>query len=387
MRTALINGRVLLPSGLREDVCVVIGGDEIAALASAPPADAEIVDLHGGLLLPGFVDTQVNGGGGVLFNDAPTVAGIRTIAETHARYGTTGLLPTLISDDLSVVEAGIRAVDDAIDQGVPGVLGIHIEGPFLADKRRGIHDAAKLQPMRDEHLALLTSAKRGRTLVTLAPECATPDQIAHLVAHGVIVAAGHSDAPYETVRAAIDRGLSGFTHLFNAMSQLANRAPGMVGAALEDDATYAGIIADGYHLHPATLRVAVRAKGARRLMLVTDAMPTVGVEDTRFTLQGREIWRDGEMLHGADGVLAGSTLTMAGALKGMIEQGRVSLADAARMAAATPAAFLGLGDRLGAIAPGMRADLVLLDDGYTVQETWIGGRACLRAAEPQRAII
>jgi N-acetylglucosamine-6-phosphate deacetylase len=388
MRTALTNGRVLLPSGLREDVCVVIGGDEIAALASAPPADAEIVDLHGGLLLPGFVDTQVNGGGGVLFNDDPSVTGIRTIAETHARFGTTGLLPTLISDDLSVVEAGIRAVDEAIEMGVPGVLGIHIEGPFLANKRRGIHDETKLRPMRDEHLTLLTSAKHGRTLVTLAPECVTPDQIAYLVEHGVIVSAGHSDAPYEVVRAAIDRGLSGFTHLFNAMSQLANRAPGMVGAALEDDSTYAGIIADGHHLHPATLRVAVRAKGAKRLMLVTDAMPTVGVDDTRFTLQGREIWRDGETLHGADGVLAGSTLTMAGALKGMIQQGRVPLADAARMASATPAAFLGLGDRLGAIAPGMRADLVLIDDGFAVQQTWIGGRASSRAAaEPQRAII
>jgi N-acetylglucosamine-6-phosphate deacetylase len=392
MRSALVNGRVLLPSGLRDDVCVVIGegeaGGEIAALASVPPSDAEIVDLGGRLLLPGFVDTQVNGGGGKLFNDDPSVAAIRTIAETHARFGTTGLLPTLISDDLSVVEAGIRAVDDAIDQGVPGVLGIHIEGPFLAAKRRGIHSEAKLQPMRDEHLALLTSAKRGRTLVTLAPECVHPDQVAYLAAHGVIVAAGHSDAPYETVRAAIDAGLTGFTHLFNAMSQLANRAPGMVGAALEDDSTYAGIIADGHHLHPATLRVAVRAKGPKRLMLVTDAMPTVGVDATRFTLQGREIWRDGETLHGADGVLAGSTLTMAGALKGMIEQGRVSLADAARMAAATPAAFLGLGDRIGAIAPGMRADLVLLDESYAVQETWIGGRASSRAAaEPQRAII
>jgi N-acetylglucosamine-6-phosphate deacetylase len=223
--------------------------------------------------------------------------------------------------------------------------------------------------------------------VTLAPECATPDQVACLVGHGVIVAAGHSDASYEVVRAAIDRGLSGFTHLFNAMSQLANRAPGMVGAALEDDSTYAGIIADGHHLHAATLRVAVRAKGPRRLMLVTDAMPTVGVDEKSFFLQGREIWRDGETLHGADGVLAGSTLTMAGALRGMISQGRVPLADAARMASATPAAFLGLGDRMGAIAPGMRADLALLDDAFTVHETWIGGRASSRAAEPQRAII
>jgi N-acetylglucosamine-6-phosphate deacetylase len=213
-------------------------------------------------------------------------------------------------------------------------------------------------------------------MVTLAPECATPGQIACLASKGVVVSAGHSDARYETVRAAIDAGLTGFTHLFNAMSQLANRAPGMVGAALEDDSTYAGIIADGHHLHDATLRVAVRAKGQHRLMLVTDAMPTVGGADREFLLQGRSIRRDGDRLVSDDGVLAGSTLTMAGAVKGMVERGRVSLAAAVTMASATPAAFLGLGHHIGTIAAGMRADLVLLDDDYTVRETWIGGEAC-----------
>lgn len=385
-RTALVNGRVLLPSGLRDDVCVVIGGGDIRALSSEPPADARIVDLGRKLLLPGFIDTQVNGGGGKLFNDDPSVESIRVIAATHRRFGTTGLLPTLISDELTVVEAGIRAVDAAIDAGVPGVLGIHIEGPFLAEARRGIHSADKLQPLKDDYLALLTSAKRGRTLVTLAPECVSRDQIRHLVANGVVVSAGHSDARYEVVRAAIDAGVTGFTHLFNAMSQLANRAPGMVGAALEDDATFAGIIADGYHLHAATLRVAVRAKGAHRLMLVTDAMPSVGTEDTRFMLQGREIWRDGDTLHGDDGVLAGSTLTMAGAVRGMMAQGRVPLAAAAAMAATTPAAFLGQSGVRGAIAAGLRADLVLVDDDLTVHETWIGGETATTTAD-QRAII
>ncbi len=372
-RTALTNARILLPSGLRDDLCVVIGDGEICAISSAPPQDARIVDLGGRTLLPGFIDTQVNGGGGRLFNDDPSVATIRVIAETHRRYGTTGMLPTLISDDLSVVEAGIRAVDAAIEGGVPGVLGIHIEGPFLAQDRRGIHSADKLQPLRDDYLALLTSAKRGKTMVTLAPECATPEQVAYLASKGVVVSAGHSNARYETVRAAIDAGLTGFTHLFNAMSQLANRAPGMVGAALEDDTTYAGIIADGHHLHDATLRVAVRAKGQHRLMLVTDAMPSVGSDETRFVLQGREIWRDGDTLHGEDGVLAGSTLTMSGAVKGMVERGRVPLAAAVTMASATPAAFLGLGHHIGTIAAGMRADLVLIDDDYAVRETWIGG--------------
>ena len=373
MADALINARVMLPSGLRDDVCVVIDGADIRAVSSSPPAEARIVDCGGRLLLPGFIDTQVNGGGGKLFNDDPSVETIRTIAAAHRRFGTTGLLPTLISDDLSVVERGIAAVDAAIEAGVPGVLGVHVEGPFLSPARHGIHLKSKLRRLEDDYIDLLASARHGRTLVTLAPECATPAQVARLVAAGVIVAAGHSDADYATVRAAIDAGLSGFTHLFNAMSQLANRAPGMVGAALEDDTTYAGIIADGHHLHDATLRVAVRAKGQHRLMLVTDAMPSVGSDETRFVLQGREIWRDGDTLHGEDGVLAGSTLTMSGAVKGMVERGRVPLAAAVTMASATPAAFLGLGHHIGTIAAGMRADLVLIDDDYAVRETWIGG--------------
>ncbi|MGN6621088.1 MAG: N-acetylglucosamine-6-phosphate deacetylase [Sphingomonas sp.] len=373
MADALINARVMLPSGLRDDVCVVIDGADIRAVSSSPPAEARIVDCGGRLLLPGFIDTQINGGGGKLFNDDPSVGTIRTIAAAHRRFGTTGLLPTLISDDLSVVERGIAAVDAAIEAGVPGVLGVHVEGPFLSPARHGIHLKSKLRRLEDDYIDLLASARRGRTLVTLAPECATPAQVARLVEAGVIVAAGHSDADYATVRAAIDAGLSGFTHLFNAMSQLANRAPGLVGAALEDDSTYAGIIVDGHHLHPATLRVAVRAKGPDRLMLVTDAMPSVGAEVGDFMLQGRAIHRDGDMLKSADGVLAGSTLTMAGAVANMIDQARVSLRQASAMAAATPAAFLGLGNVTGAIAAGLAADLVLLDDDFTVRRTWIGG--------------
>jgi N-acetylglucosamine-6-phosphate deacetylase len=373
MAEALCNARVMLPSGLRDDVCVVIDGPAIRAVSSSPPPDARITDCGGRLLLPGFVDTQVNGGGDRLFNDDPSVETIATIAAAHRRFGTTGLLPTLISDDLSVVEAGIAAVDAAIEAGVPGVLGIHIEGPFLSPRRHGIHLESKLRPFEDSVIDLLASARRGRTLVTLAPERATPEQIARLAAAGVIVAAGHSDADYDTVRAAIDAGLTGFTHLFNAMSQLANRAPGMVGAALEDDRTWAGLIVDGHHVHPATVRVAVRAKGAERLMLVTDAMPTVGGERDSFVLQGRPIRREGDMLKSADGVLAGSILTMAAAVANMMAEGRVPLRQAVAMATATPAAFLGLGDTRGAIAAGLAADLVLVDDAFTVHQSWIVG--------------
>jgi len=362
-----------MPEGVRDDSCVVIEDDRIAEICERPPADAEQIDLSGLTLLPGFIDVQVNGGGGRLFNDDPSVETIAAMAAAHRRFGTTGLLPTLISDDFSVVERAISAVDDAIDSGVPGVLGVHIEGPFLSRTRRGIHLASMLQPFDDRFIEVLCSARNGRTLVTVAPECIAPQQIERLVAAGVIVSAGHSDANYETVRAALDAGMTGITHLFNAMSQLTNRAPGMVGAALEDPNIYAGIIIDGHHIHPATFRVGLNAKGVDRLMLVTDAMPTVGGDSDEFMLQGRAIRLEGDRLVSEDGVLAGSTLTMATALANAIAQGRLSLPEAARMATSTPARFLGLEGETGAIEAGLRADLVSMRDDFTVTQTWIGG--------------
>lgn len=374
METALVNARVLLPQGLREDLAVTIADGQIRSVSSEPPAGAAILDCGGEMLLPGFIDTQVNGGGGVLFNDAPSIETIATIAAAHRRFGTTGLLPTLISDDLSVVAAAIRAVDDAIEAGVPGVLGVHVEGPFLSFARRGIHDAAHLRRIDRDAIALLGSARRGKTLVTLAPECVEPEDIAALVSAGVIVSAGHSEADYDTVRRAIAAGLSSFTHLFNAMSPLVNRAPGMTGAALEDDRTTAGLIVDGHHVHPAAIRIALKAKGYERLMLVTDAMPLVGVTDDRFLLQGREIRREGDRLIDAEGTLAGSTLTMADAVRNVIAQTGIDLRRAVAMASATPAAVLGISDRRGAIAPGLSADLILVDDDLQVKRSWIAGR-------------
>jgi N-acetylglucosamine-6-phosphate deacetylase len=376
MRSALINARLVMPEGVRDDSCVVIEDDRIAEICERPPADAEQIDLSGLTLLPGFIDVQVNGGGGRLFNDDPSVETIAAMAAAHRRFGTTGLLPTLISDDFSVVERAISAVDDAIDSGVPGVLGVHIEGPFLSRTRRGIHLASMLQPFDDRFIEVLCSARNGRTLVTVAPECIAPQQIERLVAAGVIVSAGHSDANYETVRAALDAGMTGITHLFNAMSQLTNRAPGMVGAALEDPNIYAGIIIDGHHIHPATFRVGLNAKGVDRLMLVTDAMPTVGADCDQFMLQGRAIRLEGDRLVSEDGILAGSTLTMAAALANAIEQGRLSLSEAARMATSTPVRFLGLEGETGAIEAGLRADLVSMRDDFTVAQTWIGGVTC-----------
>lgn len=376
MPVAFINGRVLTPAGLIDGQAVLVEDGKVAAVVpmAEVPAGAERQDLAGGLLVPGYIDTQVNGGGGVLFNDAPTVETIAAIGAAHRTYGATGFLPTLISDDLDVVDKALRATEAAIEAGVPGVLGVHIEGPFLNPKRKGIHDETKFRILDDEAIALLSSLKRGKLLLTLAPERTTPEAIARLSKAGVIVAAGHTNARYETMRQAIDHGLSGVTHLFNAMSPLTSREPGVVGAVLENQTVWAGIIVDGRHVDPVTLKIALRTRPLDRFMLVTDAMPTVGMTDKRFVLQGREITvRDGVCVDAA-GTLAGSDLDMAAAVRNAISMLGLSLEEAVMMASAAPAAFLGLSHQRGAIARGLAADFCLLDDDLNVAKTWIDGK-------------
>jgi N-acetylglucosamine-6-phosphate deacetylase len=370
---ALLPTRVLTPAGFEQDRCVLIEGNRIAGIGPAEdcPPDAVRHELDGDLL-PGFIDLQVNGGGGILFNDEPTVEGVTAIARAHRRFGTTGLLPTLISDDLDVVARAIAAVDAAIAAGVPGILGIHLEGPFLNPARKGIHDEAKFRRLDDAAIDLLASLKHGRTLVTLAPELAPAGAIRTLTERGVIVAAGHADATYEQVRAALDEGLAGFTHLFNAMTPFGSRAPGVVGAALEDRASWCGLIVDGHHVHPASLRVALAAKGPDAFLLVTDAMPNIGSDLRSFALGGRRIVAEGGRLTGPDGTLAGADLDMAQAVRNAERLMRVDFATAVRMASANSARALRLPDR-GEIRAGCYADLVLMNDKREATATWIEG--------------
>lgn len=377
MRHALSHARVLTDTGWRDDLTLLVEGEHIAALLApdAPQlADAEIHELDGLALVPGFIDTQVNGGGGVLLNDAPSVDGIRRIAEAHRRFGTSGLLPTLISDEDAVIRQAIDAVDAAIAAGVPGVLGIHIEGPFLAAARKGVHDEGRLRQPNAESLKLLTSLRRGVTIVTLAPERVSGQFIRQLNAAGVRVCIGHTAATYAQVRAALAAGASGFTHLFNAMSPLTSREPGAVGAALEDAKSWCGLIVDGHHLHPASVRVALAAKPRDKLLLVTDAMPPTGTDAKQFELQGRTIKvRDGRC-ETVDGVLAGSVLNMAQAVVNCVQQVGLEQAQAIRMASTCPADFLGLSNTHGRIRRGCRADLAVLDHDGQVHQTWIGGQ-------------
>jgi N-acetylglucosamine-6-phosphate deacetylase len=373
--TAFANARLLLPEGFAEGRALLAADGRIAAVVAAAdiPADARRVDLDGAILAPGFVDVQVNGGGGVLFNDAPTVETIATIGAAHRRFGTTGFLPTLISDDLSVMREAVRAVDAAIEAGIPGVLGIHIEGPYLNSRRKGIHDSSKIRELDDEGFETLTGLRHGRSLVTLAPERTTPAMIRRLADAGVIVSAGHTNGRYADIRAALDAGLAGFTHLFNAMSPLTSREPGAVGAALEDEASWCGLIVDGRHIDPVTMRLALRCKPADKFMLVTDAMPSVGMAEKSFMLQGQPIRVEDGVCVNADGTLAGSDLDMALAMRNAVAMLRVAPAQALAMASAHPAAFLRLEREIGTLAPGGRADLVALDANQQVLHTWIGG--------------
>ncbi|MDG2525963.1 N-acetylglucosamine-6-phosphate deacetylase [Stenotrophomonas sp. HITSZ_GD] len=378
MTIALRNGNILTDDGFRNDLAVLVEEGRIIALApldDARVAAAVAVDLQGHTLLPGYIDAQVNGGGGYLFNNTPDVQALAGIARAHRRFGTTGLLPTLISDDAAVMEKAIAAVAEAIDAGVPGILGIHLEGPYIAPARKGTHDASKFRVPDTGEVAMAASLRNGVTLLTLAPEQVPADTVRALVAGGVIVAAGHTAGSYEQVREGLAAGITGFTHLYNAMSPLQGREPGAVGAALEDADCWCGIIVDGVHVHPASLRVALAAKPRGKLFLVTDAMPPVGADDPSYSLYGEIITAVDGVVRNAAGALAGSALDMATAVRNSVRLLGLPLEEAARMASTYPAQFLGLGERYGRIAPGYHADLVLVDDDLQVVATWIAGSA------------
>lgn len=340
------------------------------------PAGAETIRLDGGVVVPGFVDLQVNGGGGALLNEVPTLEGIRTICAAHAPYGTTALLPTLITDTPEITDKALEAGIAAEAARVPGFFGLHFEGPHLSIARKGAHDPALIRPVDERDMARFAKAAAAlpNLLLTFAAETVPPEQISKVVELGAIVSIGHSDASMALVSAAAHAGATMATHIFNAMSQLGNREPGVVGATLETATMHAGLIADGIHVDPATIAIALRAKqGPGRIFLVTDAMSTIGTDMTRFTLNGREILRAEGALRLADGTLAGADLTMIDAILYMHRTIGLPLDEALRMASLYPAQALGRGDTHGHLAAGAVADFVHLNEAHAVRSTWIGG--------------
>lgn len=357
----VFDGTRLIPGPLRVEDGVVAG-----------PGPGDEVRLEGGILAPGFLDLQVNGAGGRMVDGTTTADWLAEMCAIHARLGATGILPTLITDTPEATAAVIAAGVEAARQQVPGFLGLHLEGPHLDPRRKGAHDQALIRKMTDQDLARLCDAARQlpTLMVTLAPESVSAEQIARLAASGILVSLGHSDCTHAEAKAAIAAGARCVTHLFNAMSQLGNREPGLVGAALTEP-VHAGLIADGIHVAPAAMRIAMAASD--RLFLVSDAMAAAGSSLTEFTLNGRRILRREGRLTLEDGTLAGADLTLPHAvsvLRGLGVPAEVALA----MATSRPAACLGRGDRLGRLLPGRQADMVHLAADGGLAGVWRAGR-------------
>ncbi|PSJ62263.1 N-acetylglucosamine-6-phosphate deacetylase [Pseudaminobacter soli (ex Li et al. 2025)] len=343
---------------------------------SEVPAGLEVVELDGGMIAPGFVDLQVNGGGGVMLNDAPSVAAIRTICEAHAPFGTTALLPTLITDTPELTAEAVAAGAEAAREKVPGFLGLHLEGPHLSLARKGAHDPKLIRPMTDADEAALVAAREKLPvlLTTIAPESVEPGRVARLAQADVVVSLGHTDSGYVTAQAFAEAGATMVTHLFNAMSQIGNREPGVVGAAIDGQSFYAGLIADGIHVHPAAMQIAMKAKkGDGKIFLVTDAMATIGTDMKSFTLNGRLIKRENGSLRLEDGTLAGADLDMISAVRFMHKTIGLMLEDALKMASLYPAEAVGQDGRLGRLMTGSAANIVHLSDDLSVQGVWIEG--------------
>jgi N-acetylglucosamine-6-phosphate deacetylase len=376
-RRLLIGARVLTEDGLRDDARLLLEDglilDIIDPRAAARETAAQDRLPEGTILAPGFIDVQVNGGGGVLFNETPTVAGAIAIAAAHRRYGTTSLLPTVITDRPDIMRRGAEAARAAMRVPDGGVVGVHLEGPFISPKRPGVHDPSLIRRMGAVDAAWLADlGARMPLLLTVAPEEVADDLLDLMAAAGVVVSAGHTAASAERVAEALAHGLRGFTHLYNAMPPLAGREPGPVAAALLDATAWCGLIADGVHVHPASLKLALSARPEDRMLLVTDSMSVLGTDAESFTLYGKTIFRRNGRLETADGTLAGADLDMAAAVRVAVSMLGLSVERALRMASTYPADFMRLADR-GRIAPGLRADLVCLTGTLEVFGTWIGG--------------
>jgi N-acetylglucosamine-6-phosphate deacetylase len=376
-RFAITGARIFDGEHWHEKSAVVVHDGVVEGVIGEEfPTDMRRVVLPGGMLVPGFIDLQVNGAGGTLLNETPTAVAIRTICETLWQFGVTACLPTLITDTTEIMDRAVEAGITAAGRKVPSFLGLHLEGPHLSVYRKGAHDAALIRPFSDNDLQRLIHAREAMpcVLTTVAAEVVAADDIAAMAGAGIVVSIGHSDATYEGVAEAVAAGARMATHLFNAQSQIKSRQPGVVGAVLDLGGLSAGIIADGIHVHPASLGAAIRGKrGPGRVFLVTDAMSPIGTDMTEFALNGRTVFRRDGALRLADGQLAGADLVMIDAIAYVHRTIGLDLAEALRMATVYPAEAIGIADRYGHLRRGARADMVLLSDELEVTSTWVGG--------------
>lgn len=365
--------KLLTSNGWLNSQSITVKNGIIVAIESVGPSSPSV--HHHPILAPGFIDIQVNGGGGVLFNQQPNSSALQHMFAAHQAFGTTAMLPTLITDGLETMQQAADAIINARTQGSPGIIGVHFEGPWLSKSRKGVHPESHIRHPSEDELKLLRHSNLGQVMVTLAPEHVDATIIKEMTDDGIIVFLGHSAATAEQVTRALDAGAKGFTHLFNAMSPMQSRAPGMVGAALQSPHSYAGLIVDGFHVDPICCQVAIRSLGREKVALVTDAMALAASDETHMDFFDTSIRKQNNCLTTPDGTLAGSCLTMIDAVRNTMHQCGVSLQDALFMASTTPANAAGVGDKQGSIEVGKAADFVALDEDVSIRQVYQAGTA------------
>ena len=375
MKQALLGSQIFCGERFYDDHALLVEGKSIVDIVDKnnTPDNFNKIELDQGILAPGFIDLQVNGGGGVLFNNSPNNESLNTIIKAHQFFGTTSIMPTVISDSLEVLEQCIKTVTEEIKNN-SSLLGIHIEGPFFNTKYRGVHQKQYISTINSDYLNLFESLKGFPVMLTLAPECISSQQLKHLTSLGIKTLAGHSDASYDKLDDAIKNGLDGFTHLFNAMGQISAREPGVVGSALHFENTFASIIVDLHHVHPSLIQLAYELKPTGKLFFISDSMATINHGKPSFELYDEVVNESDGRLVNSEGKLAGSSITQIDAVKNVYQKCNIPLNQALAMASRYPAEYLGIENHLGSLKPGYRADLVHFDSNFKVHNVWVSGK-------------
>jgi len=374
MKRALLGSQIFCGERFYDHHALLIDGNSIIEIVDENniPKAFNKIELNQGILAPGFIDLQVNGGGGILFNNRPTKESLNTIINAHQFFGTTSIMPTVISDSIKVLTKCTRAVAQEIKKN-SGLLGIHIEGPFFSLKYRGVHQKKYISKLSSEYLELFSNLKEFPVILTLAPECISIKDLNHLASLGLKIMAGHTDASYDELEQAAKNNLNGFTHLFNAMSQMSARKPGAVGAALDFDNLYASIIVDLHHVHRSLIELAYQKKPIGKLFFISDSMATINHGEPTFELYDEVVSEQNGRITNAEGKLAGSSITQIDAVKNAYQKCNIPLDHALAMASRYPAKFIGVDQYLGSLKPNYRADLVHFDSNFKVNNVWTSG--------------
>jgi N-acetylglucosamine-6-phosphate deacetylase len=374
MKQALIGAQLFSGKEFFDNRALLIDGENIIDVINEHdiPNNFEIQKLNGGILSPGFIDLQVNGGGGKLFNNSPDKESLNAIIEAHQHFGTTSIMPTVISDSLNVLKRCATTISEEIESN-KSLLGVHIEGPFFNVKYRGVHQKQYINTINSDYLNLFESLQDFPVMLTLAPECISTKQLKHLKSLGFKILAGHTDASYDQLEEAIKYGLDGFTHLFNAMGQISAREPGVVGSALTFDNATASIIVDLHHVHPSLIQMAYKQKPQGKLFFVSDSMATIHHGEPSFELYDEVVSESNGRIINSEGKLAGSSITQIDAIKNAYQSCNIPLNEALAMASRYPAEYLGVANYLGSLESGYRADLTHFSLDFQVKNVWVAG--------------